>query len=291
MTDDTHDTAEVSSDDCTGGNERFTFYYGAASGGSQKALRKLGEKNVMLSYATKNNRPWAGIENLFVDCGAYSMLKAGKEHGPIEDYLTYLRSWQPAKFALRDYPCEPDLLQDLGRSVGEHQRLTLEDHIGMLDNMNGIMGQPYTVLQGWELNDYLRCIELFEDHGVPLDHVAVGSVCRRNAVDEILEVLSAVRYHLPDATIHAFGVKTQILQHPEVFEWIDSADSVSFDYRSMMEHHTGYWKYLALEYLKMWDAIETAIADGTQKKMSATDGGETAALSAADSERGGDVGE
>lgn len=240
----------------------FTFYFGAASGGAQKALRVLGEPNVMLSYATKNDRPWTGIENLFVDCGGYSMLKAGKEHGPIEDYLTYLRQWQPEKFALRDYPCEPDLLEDLDRTVADHQRRTLDDHLDMIDQLDGMIGTPYVVLQGWETNDYLRCIEKFERHGLPLDNVAIGSVCRRGEIRNILDVLSAVRAQLPDAIIHAFGVKTTILRQDGVFNYIDSADSNAFAYRCTMTHHTGHWKYLAFEYLRMWVAVQEAMENG-----------------------------
>lgn len=233
------------------------FFYGAASGGSRKALQMLKEPNVMLSYATQNNTPWYGIDRLFVDCGAYSMLKSGGEHGPIEDYIDYVRRWEPELYALRDYPCEPDLLDDLGESVESHQEKTIQAHKEMIDKTGEIDGKAVSVVQGWEKSDYLHCIDRFREEGVPLDYVGVGSVCRRHAKADIREVLRAVRTELPDAHIHAFGVKTSVLSYSDVPDLIDSADSLAYSYASQARHGRGDWKTNAFEYLRMRNSIQS----------------------------------
>lgn len=75
--------------------DELTVFFGAAGGSAQKALRMLGESNVMLSYQTKNNRPWDGIETLFIDSGGYSLMLAEGTHerfgvfGP-RDSKTYI---------------------------------------------------------------------------------------------------------------------------------------------------------------------------------------------------------
>lgn len=97
--------------------DNFTFYYGAASGSARKALRRLDEKNVMINYATANNTRWDGIENLFVDSGGYSFMKGKGEYETSEAaYLDYVTKVSPEVFALRDYPCEPDILEKFDRS-------------------------------------------------------------------------------------------------------------------------------------------------------------------------------
>jgi len=233
------------------------FFYGAASGSSRKALQVMGEDNVMLSFATKNNTPWYGIERLFIDSGGYTLLKSGKGHPPMGEYATYLRRWQPDMYALRDYPCEPDLLDDLGETVESHQQKTAEDHVEMLDMLGGLDGEPVSVLQGWEIGDYLRCIEMFEDRDIPLRHVGVGSVCRRNAEHEIHRILKAIRRQLPDAHLHAFGVKTTVLNVTGVPELINSADSLAYSYAVQCRHDSADWRKQTYEYLRMKNANES----------------------------------
>ena len=232
------------------------FYYGAASGGARKALQILQEPNVMISYATKHNKPWYGIENLFVDSGGYSFMMGQGEYGPVGEYVTYLRRWQPDLYALRDYPCEPDVLEKHGATVEEHQRKTTEKHIETLDAVGDLDGQPVTVIQGWKTRDYLNHIDQLRDQGIPLDYVAVGSVCRRNAEIEIERVIRSIRDELPNSKIHAFGVKTSVFNRTAVKDLIDSADSLAYEYASRKNHEKGDWKHQSVEYLKMKKRIE-----------------------------------
>jgi len=229
------------------------MFWGCASGSQRKALQRLAEPNVMISFATHNNQPWDGIDRLFIDCGGYSMLKAGKDHPDKAEYQEYLETVQPEIYALPDYPCEPDLLEEKGRSVQDHQRLTTEAHVDMLEA--DPPGQPLSVLQGWETAEYLTHLDDLRDHGAVTDYVGIGSVCRRHAESEIRDVILTVRDALPDSTkLHAFGVKTSVLGLTGVMGTLTSADSLSYGFR---EQHTetwrsgDRWKRVAYHYLNM----------------------------------------
>jgi hypothetical protein len=252
-------------------DEGLRFYFGAAAGSERKALQMIDEPNVMISHATKHNKPWFGIDNLFVDCGGYSLLKSDAEHPPLDEYIRYLQRWQPDRYALRDYPCEPDLLDDLNETVESHQQKTLEDHIEMLERTDSLDGISYPVIQGWSIEQYLDCIDLFRDHGIPLTSLGVGSVCRRNAAGEIQSVLREIRRELPDADLHGFGVKVSMFKMQGVSELLDSADSLAYSYAAWREHDSGNWKNKTLEYLKFKKRIEQLTEGVSDSQQTLTD--------------------
>ena len=213
----------------------ITMYYGAASGQQRSALRRLEAPAVMISHATSSNKPWPEIERLFVDCGGYHhmMTGGGEYHDSDEDYLEYLLKHRPHLYALRDYPCEPDLLEGLGRTVEDQQRRTLDHHIQLYDKVEGhtLADRAVTVVQGWTVSQYLNHLDALREHGLPMEHVAIGSVCRRGYDEEIAEVVLAVRDALPErSSLHAFGVKGSVLRFREVVEALDSVDSAAYDY-------------------------------------------------------------
>jgi hypothetical protein len=87
------------------------------------------------------------------------------------------------------------------------------------------------VLQGWELDDYFTCADLYADAGVDLyaePVVGVGSVCRRQATGEIGEIMRAlVRDGL---RLHGFGVKKEGVARYGRF--LTSSDSMAWSYRA-----------------------------------------------------------
>jgi len=209
------------------------IFYGAASGQQRSALRRLEPEAVMISFATKHNSPIEGEYDLFVDSGGYHQMitGSGEYDSSIAEYYEYLRDVQPELWALRDYPCEPELLESLGRSVRDHQRRTTEAAMEMLPRAGDVPGQPVTVIQGWTEEQYLRHLDVLESRGVLTGYVGVGSVCRRGADLEIADILLAVRDALPSrCKLHAFGVKGSALQYQEVSEAVDSVDSGAYDW-------------------------------------------------------------
>lgn len=212
----------------------LTMFYGAASGQQRAALRRLEPEGVMISHATQNNTPWDDAPT-FVDCGGYHHMVAGAGEYEESDteYLRYLLKHRPALYALRDYPCEPDLLRDLGRTVADQQQRSLDHHIDLWNEVSGhkLSERAVSVVQGWTKEQYLAHLDDLRDHGVLTDYVAIGSVCRRGYDADIGEIVLEVRDALPSSCkLHAFGVKGSVLRFREVCEALDSVDSAAYDY-------------------------------------------------------------
>lgn len=211
------------------------IYYGVASGQQRSALSRLDPEGVMISHATARNTPIEGDYDFFVDSGGYHHMKVGSGEYTDSDeaYIEYLEEYQPDFYALRDYPCEPDLLDTIGRTVADQQERTVDHHIQMLEKLEDadLEGRAVTCVQGWTRQQYLEHLDAFHDHGIPVDHVAIGSVCRRGADEDIAEVILALRDELPSAThLHAFGVKGSVLRFAEIVEALDSVDSAAYDW-------------------------------------------------------------
>jgi len=211
------------------------IYYGAASGQERSALRRLEPEGVMISHATQNNTPLDGDHLTFVDCGGYHhmMNGSGEYDNSNEQYLRYILKHRPHLFALRDYPCEPDLLENLSRNVEEQQTRTLNDHIALYDEVDGhpLADSAVAVVQGWTREQYLSHLDALRDHGVLTEYVAVGSVCRRGYDEKIAEIVLALREALPArCKLHAFGVKRNVLRFEEAVEALDSVDSAAYGY-------------------------------------------------------------
>jgi len=126
--------------------------------------------------------------------------------------------------APQDWMCEPMMLAKTGLTVRQHQERTVANFLELRALAPRLPFIP--VLQGWELADYLRCVEMYDCAGVDLraeSLVGLGSVCRRQSTDEIRETLSGLGLRL-----HGFGVKTAGLAL--YAEHLSSADSMAWSY-------------------------------------------------------------
>jgi len=172
-----------------------------------------------------------------IDSGAFTQLNKGAWHirtrSPYpftaieyaEDVLRYEREIGIEWAAPMDWPCEPSVVAKHGVGVREHQWQTLRN----FEQLSYKLGElVIPVLQGWELDDYLRHWEMYDRspfilrglEGEPL--VGVGSVCRRGQDDEIVRILNALR----PLKMHAFGVRSSALARCAHF--LASADSMAW---------------------------------------------------------------
>jgi len=137
-----------------------------------KALRHMRERDVLLSYATDTD-PWDEITDLFIDSGGYSLMLETGEHDSVNDYLDYVEAVDANIAAMQDYPCEPGILNEYDRTVADHQAMTVDRARANLNEMRvrGLNTEPMAVLQGWEPDDYLNCIDMFREAGVLTDSV------------------------------------------------------------------------------------------------------------------------
>lgn len=227
----------------------------------------------MINYATKLNQPWDGIERLFIDSGGYSfMIGAGDYETSDTEYLDYINAVAPEKFALRDYPCEPEIRAQYGRTVADHQQLTTRRHCSLLtlyEDQN-IDADPVAVIQGYHAHEYAEHIDSLREHGLLTDTVAVGTLCGREDRQQIRQILSTAKSELPpDTSIHAFGVKLNALYDPTIRDLIDTADSNAFDFdeRKVRTRNGGRgrtFRDVAFYYLKHKRKIESLIADDVE---------------------------
>ena len=232
-------------------HDELEFYWGVSSGGSRRALQEAAKDGViehregravnrdsypvpefaMVSYATKQNTPWEG-PGWMVDCGGYSVLAGhGEYETPCREYVEYVREHNEKIrwWALRDWPCAPSLLADVGRSVRDHQNLTVRDHVKCLElaDQLGVDARPMAVLQGHDVRDYLWHLDYLRDNGLLTDRVGIGSVVRgRGEISEVRSIIQQVRDALPArCSLHGFGVKHELLQDPSLARSLDSVDS------------------------------------------------------------------
>jgi hypothetical protein len=127
----------------------------------------------------------------------------------------------------QDWMCEPFITAKTGKTVAEHQQLTVESVLLLRELAPGVHIIP--VLQGWTLPDYLACIDLYAAHGVDLRAepvVGLGSVCRRQASAEIATIVSVIS--AIGIQLHGFGVKTEAMD--TYGPLLTSADSFAWSY-------------------------------------------------------------
>lgn len=134
--------------------------------------------------------------------------------------------------APQDWMCEPFMLAKTGLTIAEHQRRTVANFVQLQDLWGDESESPFMpVLQGWDRDDYLRCWDLYDTAGIDVRNypvVGVGSVCRRQATDEIGEIMHALRQLDDGLPIHGFGVKKQGLERYGIH--LNSADSMAWSY-------------------------------------------------------------
>jgi hypothetical protein len=131
--------------------------------------------------------------------------------------------------APQDWMCEPVMLAKTGLTVREHQERTVENLLELQRLWADQSTEPcpfIPVLQGWTLDDYWRCVDLYADADIRLaDYplIGIGSVCKRQATGEIATILRSLGCVLP---LHGFGVKLEGLAAAN--RWLASADSMAW---------------------------------------------------------------
>jgi|SRR6185437_2064008 len=131
--------------------------------------------------------------------------------------------------APNDWMCEPGILRSTGLDVVEHQRRTVANLLELRSIAPDLPFVP--VLQGWQVDDYLRCVDAYDRAGVNLRKepvVGVGTVCRRQNTTEgarIVRKLAGLGLKL-----HGFGFKVTGLR--ACGDALVSADSLAWSFRA-----------------------------------------------------------
>lgn len=135
----------------------------------------------------------------------------------------------------QDWMVEPWMLAKTGKTILEHQALTIENYLTLREMAPDLPFIP--VLQGWALDDYHTHADAYAAAGVDLSEgvVGVGSVCRRQATGEITAIFDSL--HGRGLQMHGFGVKTQGLAR--YADDLTSADSLAWSYSARQEARAG----------------------------------------------------
>lgn len=126
------------------------------------------------------------------------------------------------------YPAQRDeqLLAHQTRTIERYDALKAED-------VGGVYILP--VLQGFTPAEYVKHIEMYGDRLGPGAWVGVGSICKRNTdMQQIEDVLLAIKARHSDLRLHGFGLKKTALESARVRECLHTADSMSWSYAERM---------------------------------------------------------
>lgn len=169
-----------------------------------------------------------------LDSGGFSELSLyGKWTLAPIDYVQAVRRYRDEIGLLdwaapQDWMCEPVMIATTGLSIREHQYRTVENFLLLRQMAPDLPFVP--VLQGWHLNDYLACVDMYRQAGIDLCKeriVGLGSVCRRQATDDIGRI--AENMHDRRLRLHGFGVKSAGLA--KYSQYLASADSMAWSFR------------------------------------------------------------
>jgi hypothetical protein len=170
-------------------------------------------------------------ERWCLDSGGFSELSLyGRWRTPALEYAGQAQRFAdevgpPDWAAVQDWMCEPDVLARTGKTVEDHQRLTIDSFLRLVEVAPDVPWMP--VLQGWAYRDYLAHLEQYRQRGIDLKGVplvGVGSVCRRqdtDMIDGLIRDLADLGYRL-----HGFGFKLRGLARTG--RLLASADSMAW---------------------------------------------------------------
>lgn len=169
---------------------------------------------------------WALDSGGFTELAMFAGWQTSKEQYA-EEVVCYQEEIRNMDFAsIQDWMCEPVMIERTGLSVRGHQERTVQSLIDLQALAPGVPWCP--VIQGFSVDEYLECVELYGSAGIDLsqfDRVGVGSVCRRQATREAVDIFSALRVF--GLKLHGFGLKAGFIKTAVACK-VESSDSLSW---------------------------------------------------------------
>ena len=113
------------------------------------------------------------------------------------------------------------------------------------------------VIQGYTIEEYLSCIDQYDEAGLVSDYWAIGSICsRKGDPHKIRNIITKIKERL-DSKLHAFGLGIPFLRDPQVFQAIYSSDSAAWNWGISGENMRNRKRQAALNYhAQIEDMIE-----------------------------------
>lgn len=174
-----------------------------------------------------------------LDSGAFtSVARDGGYSEEVGAYFEQIERWSRCGHLIaavaQDWMCEPAVIKRTGKTIREHQSLTIERYDELLMLRPPVPILP--VLQGYHPTEYAAHVRQYDDRLTPAMWVGVGSICKRNSsVGSIADVLGAILAVRPDLRLHGFGLKLTALCDPHIRSLLYSADSMAWSFAARME--------------------------------------------------------
>ena len=178
--------------------------------------------------------------NWACDSGGFTELSMyGEWRTSPEEYAFYVTRYRNGIGRLdfasqQDYMCEPFMLERTGKTVKQHQELTTQNYLDLKRIAPTLPFIP--VIQGQTLDHYQNHVKQFLDAGIDLrqfETVGIGSVCRRQATNEIVEIVTELAGY--GLRLHGFGMKT--LGLTKVGHLVASADSMAWSFGARLNNY------------------------------------------------------
>ena len=174
-----------------------------------------------------------------LDSGAFSELSTyGRWTVTPEEYVAAVRRYRDEigrlDWAAPRTDVRAAIVAKTGLSVQEHQRQTVDNYVRLKELAPDLPFIP--VLQGWQLEDYLRCVD-----DVPSRRASIGRPSRWLASARSVAVKPPTRSDRSwrrcaglGLRLHGFGVKTEGLRR--YGQYLASADSMAWSFRGRRIH-------------------------------------------------------
>lgn len=197
---------------------------------------------LFLSYATMKTvraLPRA-IDRWALDSGAWSQMAKGGWDVTAKTYAASIHRFKSEVGNLdwaapQDWLCDPDSLAATGKTVAEHQRLTLENYLDLRS-----LGAPVIpVLQGWSRGEYLDHAEAYAKAGVNLQKapiVGLGSIKTRQTGTLVATTINWLKSD--GIRLHGFGMSLAGLERIAA-SGLASADSSAWSAGARYRRETG----------------------------------------------------
>jgi hypothetical protein len=174
------------------------------------------------------------VNSWIMDSGAFTQILRHKKFDiPSKAYAREIERWNELTYGrlagavCQDWICEPVIRQITGKTVHEHQELTVESFIELKKHVRGVQLIP--VIQGYKSHEYVNHIRMYGELLTRGMWVAVGSVCRRNGdTVQIRRILEAIIAERPDLKLHGFGLKVKSLQDEKIRDMLYTSDSMAW---------------------------------------------------------------
>jgi hypothetical protein len=225
-----------------GSIEEFTFYLGAPNPAwlhRHPGIRLFVSRRQMPRSKFKRSVTRWGL-----DSGGFTELqKYGRWTIGASEYSDLVNTYHSEVGMLdwvapQDWMCEPIVISGgvasgqsfagTRLSVIEHQERTVENFIELSGKCNA---RVIPVVQGFSIDEYHECIDLYGSAGIDLSHfetVGVGSICRRQGTSEAVDILRTISER--GINIHGFGLKREALKN--AIQYLRSADSMAWSFNA-----------------------------------------------------------